>query len=57
MVKGEQAVLVLALLYKPGVSSAGDDKDVFMVNTQTNPNCSSRSIIIIVAYDSKLYEK
>uniref|UniRef100_A0A0P4W3X9 Hexosyltransferase n=1 Tax=Scylla olivacea TaxID=85551 RepID=A0A0P4W3X9_SCYOL len=29
MVKGEQTFLMLALLYKPGVSSAGDDKDVF----------------------------
>ncbi|XP_045106284.1 chondroitin sulfate synthase 2-like [Portunus trituberculatus] len=29
MVKGEHTFLMLALLYKPGVSSAGDDKDVF----------------------------
>ncbi|XP_050729542.1 chondroitin sulfate synthase 2-like [Eriocheir sinensis] len=29
MVKGEHTFLLLALLYRPGVSSAGDDRDVF----------------------------
>ncbi|KAG0725180.1 Chondroitin sulfate synthase 2 [Chionoecetes opilio] len=29
MVKGEHTFLLLALLYRPGVSSASDDKDVF----------------------------
>ncbi|KAK4314086.1 hypothetical protein Pmani_014616 [Petrolisthes manimaculis] len=29
MVKGEQTILLLALLYKPGVSSGGDNKDIY----------------------------
>lgn len=31
MVKGEHTYLLLVLLYRPGVSSAGDDRDVFKV--------------------------
>lgn len=34
MVKGEHTFLLLVLLYRPGVSSAGDDRDVFKVRSR-----------------------
>lgn len=45
MVKGEHTVLLLALLYEPGVSSTGEDSDVFKVQ------CLCLLLVTTLKYD------